>query len=179
MVQWESMGLWGQQPAFAADPVMLPHQGCSPPKLPEAHKTKNAKHQMCPFFTFVFHIHCFSMFFFPSEIWFSKTMSFCRFNPAPQTTLAVSGPCGRRCHNGNSEGSEATPGCSRPTESVPGHPPQNPLAWFIGQNRRIPTTTHEYHTKIPLHREKEVKKGRWMYFLGSARRKSVLLHLLP
>ena len=73
------------KPAFAADPVMLPHQGCSPPKLPEAHKTKNAKHQMCQFFTFVFHTLCFSMFFFLRNMILQNNTSFCRFSSAPQT----------------------------------------------------------------------------------------------
>lgn len=113
------------------------------------------------------------MFFSPPAIWFSSFETpFCRFNSAPLSpALAVSGPCGRRCHSGSSKGSEATPGCSRPTETsaVLGYPPRNP-AWFIGQNRRIPTTTHEDHTKIPLHREKKVEKGRWMFFGGRTKK---------
>lgn len=136
----------------------------------------------CVSYSLVF-IACFFLlpqFDSPKHFNTSFETSFWRFNSAPLSpALAVSGPCGRRCHNGSSKGSEATPGCSRPTETsaVLGYPPRNP-AWFIGQNRRIPTTTHEDQTKLPLHREKKSTKEGGC-FCGGARRKSVLLHLLP
>lgn len=125
-------------------------------------------------FLYVF-IACFFLlpqFDSPKHFNTSFETSFWRFNSAPLSpALAVSGPCGRRCHNGSSKGSEATPGCSRPTETstLLGYPPRNP-AWFIGQNRRIPTTTHEDQTKLPLHREKEVNKGRWMLLWGRTKK---------